>query len=207
MGSSAFAFENPKTRVMAGSPQSTLCSFGGRSRASSNGPSLVSSPPSPLESKNDDAWDLLYEAAGQVVRLRMNEESAMVNQQVHCRGLLGPPRNPSPPPPPPPPPAKTANLGLHLDQAFARRQLQAQQFHQLKKQQLLKQQQSLNAWGRQQGKVTPPAAQQMLTRPRGGGCGGYAGGRGGGLSSSAWPPLNSPRLHRSSPVRACEPSF
>ncbi|KAK1297813.1 hypothetical protein QJS10_CPB14g01680 [Acorus calamus] len=127
MGSSAFAFENPKTRVMAGSPQSTLCSFGGRSRASSNGPSLVSSPPSPLESKNGDAWDLLYEAAGQVVRLRMNEESAMVNQQVHCRSLLCPPRNPSPPPPPPPPPVKTANLGLHLDQAFARRQLQAQQ--------------------------------------------------------------------------------
>ena len=71
-----------------GSPQSTLCSF---SRESSNVPSLVSSPPSsPLEQYNDDAWDVLYAAAGQVERMKLNEEQPE-------RGLLGQPiRKPSP---------------------------------------------------------------------------------------------------------------
>ncbi|KAK1270205.1 hypothetical protein QJS04_geneDACA007660 [Acorus gramineus] len=174
-GSSAFACENHKTQTMAGSPQSTLCAFGGWSRESSNGPSQVSSPPSPIKSKQEDAWDLLYAAAGQMVRLSMNDETALLTKHaVHG----GPLRNTSPPPP-----AKSPNLGLHVDLvdlALARRQLQIHQFQQLKKQQFVKQQQQLqliNASGRQQGKVTSPPPPQMQSRARGGG--GYGGGRGG----------------------------
>lgn len=65
--------------VLSTSPQSTLTQVGswsGRSTVSSsgspNGPSQVSSPPTtPLSSKND-AWDLIYQAAGQVARLKVN---------------------------------------------------------------------------------------------------------------------------------------
>ncbi|KAK1298577.1 hypothetical protein QJS10_CPB14g00753 [Acorus calamus] len=180
-GSSALACENHKTQIMAGSPQSTLCAFGGWSRESSNGPSQVSSPPSPMESKQEDAWDLLYAAAGQMVRLSMKDETAFPTKQAVHGGGLGPLLNTSSPPP-----AKSPNLGLHVDLALARRQLQIHQFQQLKKQQFVKQQQQLqliNAWGGQQGKVTSPPPPQMQSRARGGG--GYGGGRGG-----AWPPHN-----------------
>lgn len=44
-----------------------------------------------MEQHKENPWDILYEAAGQVMRLRLNEHSA------HGRGLLGPPSKPSPP--------------------------------------------------------------------------------------------------------------
>lgn len=86
---------------MSGSPQSTLCEVGNwsagsgnSSRGSPNGPSQVSSPPTtPLNGK-DDAWELLYAAAGQVVRMKMNDEGAKFHNQG--RGLLGPSRKPTP---------------------------------------------------------------------------------------------------------------
>jgi hypothetical protein len=60
--------------VVAGSPQSTLCGLPASGEDSPNGvASQVSSPPSsPLEQTPADPWDLLYEAAGQVARLRTN---------------------------------------------------------------------------------------------------------------------------------------
>ncbi|GJN17157.1 hypothetical protein PR202_gb04204 [Eleusine coracana subsp. coracana] len=63
-----------KDDVMAGSPQSTLCGLPASGEESPNGvASQVSSPPSsPLEQPPADPWDLLYEAAGQVARLRTN---------------------------------------------------------------------------------------------------------------------------------------
>ncbi|KAH9616680.1 hypothetical protein KSS87_010132 [Heliosperma pusillum] len=61
------------------SPQSTLSGW-------SNAPSRVPSP----ELQNDAAWDLLYEAAGQVARLKMNAIAAKLNN-----GLLAPPRHTS----------------------------------------------------------------------------------------------------------------
>ncbi|XP_077216613.1 uncharacterized protein LOC143851155 isoform X2 [Tasmannia lanceolata] len=85
--------QNHKTRVLAGSPQSTLCTSLGSSRGSSNGPSLVSSPPTtPLEEKND-AWELLYAAAGQVVKMEMKDQGP----RFHGRGLLGYPGKPTSP--------------------------------------------------------------------------------------------------------------
>jgi len=75
---------------VSGSPQSTLCAVGsgcGCGQGSSRGSPSGSSPPA--------TWDLLYAAAGEVERMRMNnEEGCGFNNQ--SRGLLGPPRKPSP---------------------------------------------------------------------------------------------------------------
>ncbi|KAG9453217.1 hypothetical protein H6P81_006121 [Aristolochia fimbriata] len=168
-------------RVMAGSPQSTLCAVDcwnshsqGSSRNSPNGPSQVSSPPSTPLNHKEDAWDLLYAAAGQVVRMKMNDEAP----RSHGRGLLGPPRKP-------------ASTGYYLNQSLTQQQIQTTQFQQLKQQQLMKQQ-SYTAWGRQ-CKANPTAVvpQQIQGRIRSS-QGGFNGGRCSrplGLSASAWPPL------------------
>ncbi|XP_068636112.1 uncharacterized protein [Aristolochia californica] len=175
-------FDAEKTkRVMAGSPQSTLCavdcwnsSSQDSSQNSPNGPSQVSSPPSTPLNHKEDAWDLLYAAAGQVVRMKMNDEGP----GTRGRGLLGPPKKP-------------ASTGYYLNQNFTHQQIQSSQFQQLKQQQLVKQQ-SYAAWGRQ-SKPNPTAVlpQQMQNRIRSGNSG-FNGGRCGrplGLSASAWPPL------------------
>jgi hypothetical protein len=76
--------------VLSGSPQSTLCAVGSRCgcrQGSSRGSPNGSSPPA--------TWDLLYEAAGEVERKKMNnEEGCCFNSQ--SRGLSGPPRKPPP---------------------------------------------------------------------------------------------------------------
>ncbi|XP_072954337.1 uncharacterized protein [Typha angustifolia] len=136
---SGFATAKPQGKVLASSPQSTLSAMGSWS------PSQVTSPPtSPLEKPKEDPLDLLYEAAGQVMRLRQNNYSqvAQTQQSFQSRELLYPTRKPSP--------------------------LQAAQFHHLRQQQLLKQQQF--AWGRQNRASAPL-----------------------GLSQSAWPPLQKPQ--------------
>ncbi|GMI71380.1 hypothetical protein like AT3G54000 [Hibiscus trionum] len=155
------ASENPKGWVLSSSPQSTLCALPsgcgckeGSSRGSPNCQSRVSSPPA--------TWDLLYAAAGEVERLRMNEETY---GGFSNRGLLGPPaRNPSP------------NLdasGLYPQQSFSHNKLRATHF-----QQRMKEQNAL-VWGglkRQQ--------QNHVVQNRGRyGIGTL------GLSPSAWPPL------------------
>lgn len=91
-----------KARVLSGSPQSTLIQVGswsGQSTMSSNGspngPSQVSSPPTTPLGVNNDAWDLIYQAAGQVARLKMN---GGVDGPTRNPGLLGPPKRlPTPP--------------------------------------------------------------------------------------------------------------
>lgn len=147
-------------KVMATSPQSTLCDSGiwsASNEGSPNGPSQVSSPPStPLEQRKDDAWDILYAAAGQVGRMKQNE------QRVNGRGLLIPPKKP------PTFVESPATLYRSYNQILAQQQLQAAQFFQLKQQQLIKQQVSA-AWSRQ----------NRTTRNN----------RNIGLAASAWPPL------------------
>lgn len=66
-------------RVLAGSPQSTLCDMGsgsgcsqGSSRGSPKSNCKVPSPPA--------TWDLLHAAAGQVARMRMTENHGVVHQ-------------------------------------------------------------------------------------------------------------------------------
>ncbi|KAJ0933168.1 hypothetical protein HanPSC8_Chr04g0181851 [Helianthus annuus] len=58
-------------RVMAGSPQSTLCGC-------KNGSPNCRSPPTTAAeaNRNQTSWDLLYAAAGEVARMRMVEEAA-----------------------------------------------------------------------------------------------------------------------------------
>ncbi|XP_042512439.1 uncharacterized protein LOC122087392 isoform X2 [Macadamia integrifolia] len=196
----AFGTENSKAWVLSGSPQSTLCAFGslsacsaGSSRGSPNGPSQVCSPPSTPMHGKDDAWDLLYAAAGQVVRMKMNDEAPKCHQG---RGLLGPPRKSSSIVPP----LRNPNVSMYSNQAFTPQQLQSNQLQQLKQQQIMKQQQQCSsAWGKQ-GKVVGTAQQHQqqvsnrATRP-----GGFSNARCGrplDLSSSAWPPLQPQPQHQ-----------
>ncbi|KAI3925689.1 hypothetical protein MKW92_045726 [Papaver armeniacum] len=196
--SPVFASEKPKTWVLSGSPQSTLCevgscwsggSGGGSSRGSpTNGPSQVSSPPTTPINEKDDAWELLYAAAGQVVRMKMNDEGT--KQQNHTsRGLLGPPRKPSSVPIPLPVKTPAAVFPI-LNQGLTQQQLQVNQFNHLKQQQQ-QQQQGSDVWGRN-GKpnLSPPQPQNHQQVLRNGGAGFNARNvRPLGLSSSAWPPL------------------
>ncbi|XP_073226617.1 uncharacterized protein [Cicer arietinum] len=65
-----------KTRDLAGSPQSTLSGIGswsGRSNSSGSGsPNGNSRVPSPVTAPFNDPWEVIYAAAGQVARLKMN---------------------------------------------------------------------------------------------------------------------------------------
>lgn len=82
-------------RGLAGSPQSILSGIGswsGRSGGSGdgspNGSSRVASPTTtPFEGSND-ALDVLYAAAGQVARLKMNDEVSS-KFDFQSRGVLG----------------------------------------------------------------------------------------------------------------------
>ncbi|XP_008811348.1 uncharacterized protein LOC103722540 isoform X3 [Phoenix dactylifera] len=156
--------------VMAGSPQCTLSPWSASGKGNPSGPSMVSSPPStPLEQYKDDAWDLLYDPAWQVRRLRLNDPS---NKQhdLQGRGLL------RKPPAPISAASDNHSTGYH-DTLLTQQQLQAAQFRHLRQQQLVKERES---------------------RARGGSCvGGYGEekryGRPLGLPPSAWPPLQKPQ--------------
>ncbi|KAK6156171.1 hypothetical protein DH2020_010419 [Rehmannia glutinosa] len=84
--------------VMSTSPQSTLAHFGsctGRSAGgSSNGsPNGVPSPPTtPLGAEYDAVGDLIYRAAGQVARLKLNRGDGLGPGPTMDKGLLGPPK-------------------------------------------------------------------------------------------------------------------
>ncbi|KVI12129.1 uncharacterized protein LOC112507081 [Cynara cardunculus var. scolymus] len=165
-------FENhlsKSTRVMAGSPQSTLCGCkqGGSSRGSPN----CSSPPAtaaPVK-RNDPSLDLLHAAAGEVARMRMVEEAAARYYNANKNFLAAQP------------PRRTPSHSLHYQQ------LQVAQFQQLRQQQMAKQQQYLemiqqhrarSEGGNGRPVVAPPLSawptpqqsqQQPQTRPPGSG--------------------------------------
>ncbi|XP_059439997.1 uncharacterized protein LOC132172502 isoform X2 [Corylus avellana] len=101
-----------------------------RAMEAQTGPSQASSPPA--------TWDLLYAAAGEVARMRMNEDVYGLN---HGRGLLGPLRKPSPVALP----VKNnpnSDVGFVSHQSLSHQQLQMQatQFQQLRQQQMMRQQ-------------------------------------------------------------------
>ncbi|RDX85164.1 hypothetical protein CR513_33683, partial [Mucuna pruriens] len=82
-------------RGLARSPQSILSGMGswsGRSGGSGdgspNGSSRVPSPTTTPFMGTNDAWDVLYAAAGQVARLKMNDEASS-KFDFQNRGLLG----------------------------------------------------------------------------------------------------------------------
>ncbi|KAE8697735.1 copper transporter 1-like [Hibiscus syriacus] len=157
------ASDNPKGFVLSSSPQSTLCALPsgcgckeGSGRGSPNCQYRVSSPPA--------TWDLLYAAAGEVERLRMNEETY---GGFSNSGLFGPP-----------PRKHCLNLdasGFYPQQSLSHNKLRATHFQQLK-QQLMKQQNAL-VWG-----GLKQLQQQHVVQNRG------SYGKGTlGLSPSAWP--------------------
>ncbi|XWS43793.1 hypothetical protein CRYUN_Cryun16bG0134500 [Craigia yunnanensis] len=164
----AFASENSKGWVLSSSPQSTLCALRsgcgckqGSSRGSPNCQSRVSSPPGTL--------DLLYAAAGEIARMRVNEQSYA---GFNNRSLLGPPASkPSP------------NLDVSgfypPHQSLPHHSLQATHFQQLKQQQLMKQL-NISVWGGQKQQrdhvVQNGGRNSNSNSPL-------------GLSPSAWPPL------------------
>lgn len=120
-----------QVRYVSGSPQSTLCTVGSgcgcrqfSSRVGPNCQSRVSSPPG--------TWDLLYAAAGEVERIRMNQES--FGFYNHNRGLLGPPKKPFPVTVPVKNPANLLDVGFYKtnhqhyhEQSLSHQQLQASQ--------------------------------------------------------------------------------
>lgn len=115
---------------MAGSPQSTLSGIGswsGRStisgNGSPNGPLQVVSPPTTPFGARNDTWDLIYAAAGQVARLKMSGEEAKLNHHG-SRGLLGPPRTPSPSLPS----VRNPNSGLYSNQGLSQNLAQVKLF-------------------------------------------------------------------------------
>lgn len=207
-GYSAPKSDNPK--VMVGSPQSTLCG-----QDSPNGPSEVNSPPSsPLEQrKEDSSWDLLYEAAGQVMRMRLNhaQNPYAAGQSLHGYGggMPVPQRKPSPQPVSAPIKNNSsyAAAGLYHSQnsVLTQRQIQAAQFYHLRQQQLMKQQQQKLMGGGNWGK--PPCRANIGSGYGENGCAApFRGGSGTplGLAPSAWPPLpkQSPNLAPGSGMRA-----
>ncbi|XP_062207442.1 uncharacterized protein LOC133909155 [Phragmites australis] len=180
----------PKAGVLAGSPQSTLCGLSASGDDSPNGvASQVSSPPSsPLEKEPADPLDLLYEAAGQVARLRTNNISVPKNAPVYDGHSVVQPVNTSPPTTAP----KAAGAYQYpSDHLATQRRIQAAHFQALKQQQqqLLKQQRERQlaaaaaaAWG-----ANLCGSQQTTSF-----------GAPHGLSSSAWPPLQKPQQQAAS---------
>ncbi|KAL9374250.1 hypothetical protein Peur_033870 [Populus x canadensis] len=177
--------EKTKGWVLSGSPQSTLCAVGSRCgcrQGSSRGSPNGSSPPA--------TWDLLYEAAGEVERMKMNnEEGCCFNSQ--SRGLSGQPRKPPPISIPSKNPISDVSL-YQQQQSLAYQKLQASQ--QLRRQ-VMQQQQQQGVWGGQNnilgtGVLFPqkPHQTQPVVQNRGRNI--TSVGRGPlGLSASAWPPL------------------
>ncbi|KAJ6407810.1 hypothetical protein OIU84_011167 [Salix udensis] len=140
-----FGTEKSKGWVVSGSPQSTLCALESRcgcGRGSSRGSLSGSSPPA--------TWDLLQAAAGEVEKMGMNnEEGRGFNNQ--SRGLLGPPRNPSPISNS----LKNPNSYVSLYQqqpSLSYQKLQASQLQQLRVQQQMMQQQK-SVWGVQNNSI------------------------------------------------------
>ncbi|XP_061343483.1 uncharacterized protein LOC133289530 [Gastrolobium bilobum] len=87
-----------KTRVLSGSPQSTLSGIGswsGRSAISGdgspNGFSRVPSPSTTPFAEKNDPWEIIYAAAGEVARMKMNGEVTDFDFQNN-RELLSLPR-------------------------------------------------------------------------------------------------------------------
>ncbi|KAK9075860.1 hypothetical protein SSX86_004189 [Deinandra increscens subsp. villosa] len=119
-----FNFQNHHSkgaRVMAGSPQSTLC--GCKHGSSRGSPNCVSPPATAAGVKqNQRSLDLLYAAAGEVARMRMIEEAASRYYNPSKTHVAQQPAR------------KSANPNLHYQQ------LQAAQFQQMKELQIAKQQ-------------------------------------------------------------------
>ncbi|KAG8085775.1 hypothetical protein GUJ93_ZPchr0010g9696 [Zizania palustris] len=180
-----------KAEVTVGSPQSTLCGLPKSGQETPNGgASQGNSPPSsPLEQNPADPWDLLFEAASEVARTRVNNKIPEPSNRYGFHGHGGfaaPARKPSSPPPVAPPVAKVpAGRYYHpLSQLITQRQIHAAQFHLLKQQQLLKQQRDRHLAAAAACGARQTAAANVV------GC------------NLAWPPLQRPQHAPAAPLAA-----
>ncbi|KAL6619133.1 hypothetical protein ACP70R_034272 [Stipagrostis hirtigluma subsp. patula] len=179
-----------KEGVTVGSPQSTLCGLPKSGQESpSSGESKGNSPPSsPLEQPPADPWDL-YEAAGQVARMRVANSIPVPSNTYGLHGnggfVAAPARKPSPPPVAAP--ASKVPAGGYYHPFANLRQMQAAQFHLLKQQQLLKLQ--------RQRQLAAAAAAWSARQGAGDKAAGVCGSGPLGLSPAAWPPLQESQQH------------
>lgn len=168
--------EVQKAHGLARSPQSTLSGIGSWSGSSAvsgdRSPTIgfPSPPTTPFPAKNDLAWDVIYAAAGQVARLKMNSEMSKYDFQNSA--FLGAPRATI---------SKNHASSLYSNENFI--QVQSQQ---------ARQQHCASVWGRQ-AKADWLAQQQQKIQNRAGRNVGYESVKCGrpslSVSQSAWPPV------------------
>ncbi|KAK7339755.1 hypothetical protein VNO77_20437 [Canavalia gladiata] len=184
--------DNSMGLFMSGSPQSTLCSFGsgcGCRKGSSQG-----SPNSVCKlSSAKTTWDLLHAAAGEVERMRLNQEGYGFNHH-NLNNLFVPHRKPASDTQLPSKNNHTPNpdVGFYTQQSLSHQQLQIAQFQMLRQQQMAKQQNSV--WNVQKhcGVYQQRQSNNQVAPNRGRNSDANGGGRNIrplGLSASAWPTL------------------
>ncbi|KAF5736614.1 hypothetical protein HS088_TW14G00759 [Tripterygium wilfordii] len=137
-------FPKPESKwVMAGSPESTLIGAGNWSVSSNGSPSGVSSPMTQF-GEGYNGWDLIYEAAGQVAKLKMTNEAPKVHSSnFQAREPLGPSRSQNPVTPV----RGTSQSGFTRNVSQMNLQYQRARLEQLLKQQ--QQKQCASVWARQ----------------------------------------------------------
>ncbi|XVF83810.1 hypothetical protein PTKIN_Ptkin16aG0522900 [Pterospermum kingtungense] len=174
--------KNEKSRALASSPQSTLSGLGywsASSNGSPNGPSQVPSPPTTPFSAQNDTWDLIYAAAGQVAGLKLSNEAPKYTNFNYGRTLTKPQTHTFM--------KNSSTGGLYSTQS-------PYGYH-ARQEQVLKQPQCGGAMGRQvktsncnwQVQVLKQQQQQQIqSRARNSA---VVGGRPLGLPQSSWPPL------------------
>ncbi|KAJ1411237.1 hypothetical protein SESBI_21278 [Sesbania bispinosa] len=168
-----FATEKPKGTFVTGSPQSTLSALGSSGKGSSPNGGVYQ------VNSQKATWDLLRAAAGEVERMRLNEEG------------YGYVRNTGKPS------SVMTNPGVGFysqQQSLSHQQLQIAQFQMMRQQQFANQQGSV--WGcgaqRRSNQMVPNRGRNSDVR---GGCNM-------GLSPSAWPPLQHAKQQYGSGMRA-----
>ncbi|XVE69316.1 hypothetical protein DITRI_Ditri09bG0142500 [Diplodiscus trichospermus] len=180
--------KNEKTGGLSSSPQSTLSGLGSWSASgngSPNGPSQVPSPPTTPFGAQNDTWDLIYAAAGQVARLKMSNEAPKYTNFNHGR-CLAKTQNPAF--------MKDSSSGLYSTQSLCSNRAQTNQYHGRQEQVLkpqcravLGRQMKASNWEAQlqQQRQHHQQQQEIQSRTRNN----VAGGKPLGLPQSSWPPL------------------
>ncbi|XVE52586.1 hypothetical protein DITRI_Ditri02bG0133600 [Diplodiscus trichospermus] len=174
-----------KTRAMASSPQSTLSGLGSWSASgngSPNGPSQVPSPPTTPFPAQNDTWDLIYAAAGQVARLKMSNEAPIYTDFNYGRALPKTPIHAF---------MKNSSSELYSSQSLSHNLARTSQYHgrpeQMVKPQcgavLGRQVKATSNWEAQLQQQQQRQQIQSRTRSN------VVGGRPLGMPQSSWPPL------------------
>ncbi|CAK8541798.1 unnamed protein product [Lathyrus sativus] len=179
--------DNNLGRFVSGSPQSTLCAFGSGCRCRNVSSSSHGSPNSVCEVSSSKAtWDLLHAAAGEVERMRLNQQR--YNSQKLSPITLSSKNNTV---------STNHEMGYFTQHSLSHQQLQIAQFQMLRQQQMAKQNSMWGGVQNQYGGVFENQQPNHTAHNKGrniGDTNGVDGMRNTstgalGLSSSAWPTL------------------